>query len=91
MDRLAMNAMLARKANMSYGKWKAMQEPVKVKEAPIPEGWQKCEHCGKPFKPANGKRFCDIACRTKSFEPIAKEMRRAYYIAKRKGNKDDSK
>ena len=29
MDNLARDAMLAKQANMSYGRWKAMQEPVK--------------------------------------------------------------
>ena len=88
MDRLAMNAMLARKANMSYGKWKAMQQPVKIKEAPIPEGWKKCEYCGKLFKPKSGQRYCEPYCREQAYAPIAKEMRRAYYIAKGKGQKD---
>ena len=79
MDRLAMNAMLARKANMSYGKWKAMQEPVKIVAKPIPEGWRKCEYCGKPFKPVQGKRFCDLTCRNKAYESKAKEMQKAWY------------
>lgn len=78
MDRLAMNAMLARQAGMSYGKWKAMQKPIKVEEKPIPEGWQKCEHCGKPFKKKQGKRFCDIYCRQKAYEPREKEIKLEY-------------
>ena len=78
MDRLARNAMLARQAGMSYGKWKAMQQPVKVENKPVPEGWRKCEYCGKPFKKKSGKRFCDVYCREKAYEPRAKEIQLGY-------------
>ena len=64
MDRLARNAMLARQANMSYGKWKAMQPIVEVDKDAVPEGWRVCEWCGKAFKPKTKKkqRFCDFVC-----------------------------
>lgn len=50
MDNLAKEAKLARQAGMSYGKWKAMQNPVKINKE-IPEGWSVCQWCGQPFKP----------------------------------------
>lgn len=78
MDRLARNAMLARQAGMTYGKWKALQPIVKVEEKPIPEGWRKCEHCGKPFKKKHGQRFCDIYCREQAYKQRASEIRQEY-------------
>ena len=79
MDNIARNAMLAKQAGVSYGKWMAMQEPVKVTEKSIPEGWVKCECCGKPFKKSHGKRFCDIECRRKAYEAKAKVIHADYY------------
>lgn len=79
MDRLAMNAMLARQAGMSYGKWKAMQEPVQIVKPDCPEGWVKCEYCGKPFKKFGGKkRFCDIYCRERAYYEKGKVIKREY-------------
>ena len=78
MDRLARNAILARQAGMSYGKWKALQPIVKVEEKPIPEGWRKCEYCGKAFQKKQGKRFCDIYCREQAYKPRANEIRQEY-------------
>lgn len=66
MDRLARNAMLAKQAGMSYGKWKAMQP--RVEKPAIPDGWKTCEYCGKPYKPAKGKRFCDVVCREAAYK-----------------------
>ena len=67
MDNLARNAMLARQDGVSYGKWKAMQPIVKVEpeKDEIPEGWKRCEVCGKPFKKNGQKLYCDLACREK--------------------------
>lgn len=76
MDRLARNAMLARRAGMSYGKWKALQPIVEVEEKPIPEGWRKCEYCGKPFMRKQGKRFCDFSCRNMAYQAKENEMAR---------------
>ena len=66
MDRLARNAMLARQAGMSYGKWKALQPRIPV-EKMAPENWIECEWCGKPFRPRGGKRFCDLDCRDRAY------------------------
>lgn len=75
MDRLARNAMLARQAGMSYGKWKALQPIVKVVEKPVPEGWRKCEYCGELFQKKQGKRFCDIYCRDQAYKPRENEIK----------------
>lgn len=87
MDKLSQEVAMAHAAGMSYGKWKAMQEPVKiVKPDTLPEGWKKCELCGKPFKPRKGKRFCDEVCVKKAYVKSGKQseyMRR--YKERRKG------
>ena len=80
MDNLARNAMLAKQANMSYGKWKALQ-PVVSAEKPetIPEGWKLCEYCKKPFKPFNGmQRYCEYSCREKGYYERQIETQRRY-------------
>ena len=89
MDRLSRNAMLARQAGMSYGKWKALQpvvEPVKTEETP--EGWQACEECGKPFKPGRGKRFCEYACREKNYHR-RKSKKKAEYMRQYRARKEE--
>lgn len=65
MDQLAKDARKARKAGLSYGQWKAMQEPVKiVPKVVIPKGWKACAGCGKAFKPIDNKqRYCELYCR----------------------------
>lgn len=83
MDRLARNAMLAKQAGMSYGKWKAMQQPVKVEDKPLPEGWRKCEYCGEPFKGKQGKKFCDIDCRRKAYHDKEIAIQREYQRKRR--------
>ena len=90
MDNLARDAMLARQAGLSYGRWKAMQKPVKVTESPIPDGWRKCEFCGKPFKKSHGKRFCNIDCRNKAYKPRENELKAEHMrkYRERKGWKD---
>jgi hypothetical protein len=64
MDNLARDAMLARQAGLSYGQWKAMQEPVKPVKEKIPEGWYVCRYCGKPFKPRvkRTQKYCEWIC-----------------------------
>ena len=69
MDRLARNAMMARQAGMTYGKWKALQyvppkpeEPVKVE--PKNEYEVNCLNCGKLILKKNHRRvlYCDSYC-----------------------------
>lgn len=77
-DKLAQEVAQALACNMSYGKWKAKQPVAKVEEKPIPEGWRKCEYCGEIFRNKNGKRFCDIYCRTEAYKPRANEIKLKY-------------
>ena len=62
-DNLAMEAMAAKRAGMTYGKWKGLQSPVKI-EKKIPEGWNICEYCGKAYKPKTKRpqKFCQPYC-----------------------------
>ena len=73
-DKLAQDVSKAIAAKMSYGKWMAMQQPVKA-EKEIPEGWVKCEYCGKPFRKHYGKRFCDLTCRQQAYLPRYNEIK----------------
>lgn len=80
MDRLARNAMLARQAGMTYGKWKALQ-PVAPIVKTIPKNWVRCEECGKAFPPKNKKRFCDVDCRRRAYEKTRYDKKkRAEYM-----------
>ena len=83
MDRLARNAMLAKQAGMSYGKWKAMQPIVEVKEKPKPEGWRGCEYCGEPFQSKQGKRFCNLECRRQAYRLKENAIQREYQRKRR--------
>lgn len=89
MDNLAREAMLARKAGMSYGRWKAMQKPKKAVKKAIPEGWKVCLYCGKPFKPRCGMKYCDIQCRTMAYAPREKEIK-AEYMKKWKAKTEEN-
>ena len=80
MDNLARDAFLARKAGMSYGKWKAMQPIAPKKEKVIPEGWRKCKGCGIAFKPNRGNHvYCEIECRARDWARKHKEVHQVYY------------
>lgn len=63
MNNLARDAMLAKQAGMTYGQYKAMQDPVTVKKG-IPEGWLVCAWCGKQYKPKTKRKqlYCDFVC-----------------------------
>lgn len=79
MDKLAWENSQALAAGMSYGKWKAMQDPVKiVKKDVVPDGWKVCEYCKKPFKPkTKGKqRFCDLYCREEAYKEKMRKAKR---------------
>lgn len=78
MDKLAWENAQALACHMSYGKWKAMQQPVKIDKDAIPEGWVKCEYCGKPFKKKHNKRFCDVYCRSQAYYEKEKEIKEKY-------------
>lgn len=90
MDNLAREAKLARKAGMTYGKWKAMQKPAKPKKKQIPEGWRECIYCGKPFKPSHpSQKYCDIYCRNQAYKPKEKAIKREYMKEYRERMKED--
>ena len=81
-DKLAQDVHKAIEANMSYGRWMAMQ-PQKNPKDGIPEGWKVCPYCKKPFKPVQGKKYCEAWCREQAYKPRAREIQNAYH-AKRK-------
>ena len=94
MDKLAWENAQALAAHMSYGKWKAMQNPVKiVKEEEIPEGWSKCQHCGRAFKPTikRPQKFCDYVCRREAYAEKGKEVSAKYMRGYRERMKADGK
>lgn len=63
MDNLARNAMLAREAGMSYGKWKAMQVPVEVKKPGPDPNTITCPECGAAFvKDSPKRKYCSYRC-----------------------------
>lgn len=75
MDNLARNAFLARQAGMSYGKWKAMQGPVKPPER---KGYEKlgiCKYCRKTFlqSRSNKRQYCDSYCKDEASKERAKQ------------------
>lgn len=47
-DNLSRDAAAARAAGTTYGKWKAMQEPVKI--VPKKEKKNVCLECGNPLR-----------------------------------------
>lgn len=82
MDNLARNAMLAKQAGMSYGKWKALQPRVEPQK-PHKSEWERvCPYCGKTFvkKSNRVQTYCDYYCRNEA----QKERDRI-----RKGKKND--
>lgn len=85
-DKLSQDAAKALAAGMSYGKWKAMQQPVSTENG-IPEGWKACPQCGKPFRPTRGKKYCEPYCRSMAYYDRQIEIQRAY-DARRRAKKD---
>ena len=82
MDKLSWENAQALAAHMSYGKWKAKQAPVKIEKVEeIPEGWSKCECCGRIFKPTikRPQKYCDTVCRSKAYSPKRKEINAENY------------
>lgn len=75
-DNLAKDAMLARKAGMTYGQWKALQPVVKFERKPD-ERECVCEFCGKTFvKLTNQKRkYCDWTCSNNAANARLKERK----------------
>ena len=87
MDKLAWENAQALAAGMSYGKWKAMQDPVRI-EKKTPEGWTKCKHCGELFEPKKGKIYCDDYCRYMGTRERYKEANRLSHQRRRERLKE---
>ena len=79
MDNLTKQAVLARRAGVSYGKWMAMNAPAEI-EKKIPEGWPICKYCKKPFKPRSKRQrvFCDVVCQQQEYYETHREEKLAY-------------
>ena len=80
LDKLSQDMIECEKAGFGchYGRWKATQAPIKKIPAVIPEGWKPCEFCGKPFKPKQGQRFCEIGCRNLAYAEKNKQLKAEY-------------
>ena len=83
MDNLARNAILARKAGMSYWQWKALH-PVTAEgkeEKPNPRTRDiVCAFCGKIFttdSKSTARKYCDDECRIQMWQKMQKERRSA--------------
>ena len=85
MDNLAREAMLAKEAGMSYGRWKAMQPAVEIVEPnELPPGWKSCNYCGKPFKKKSGHQvYCSMDCRNGGYAIKEREIKRRYLARKK--------
>ena len=64
MDNLAKDAMLARKAGMTYGRWKALHPNTKDEVVKPSEKECVCQHCGKTFilKTTHKRKYCEFYC-----------------------------
>ena len=65
-DRLSAESSMALAAGMSYGKWKAMQNPVKIIPTPKPNEMKCiCELCGKEFiqYDRRARKYCSTSCK----------------------------
>lgn len=66
MDQLTEDAVAARKAGLSYGKYKALQNPVVIeKKSKIGIETDRCVVCGCEFMPTDNRRrkVCGAKCR----------------------------
>ena len=63
-DKLSREVAQALACGMSYGKWKAMQDSVKIEKKEIPDGYKKCKGCGELFIAKDVRQlYCDGVCR----------------------------
>ena len=80
MDNLARNAMLARQAGMTYGKWKALHYKPEEFKPPVPEQSEYervCEYCGQRFlvKSNRVQKYCEWYCRHEAQKQRDKERK----------------
>ena len=75
-DKLSLDAMAARSAHMTYGKYMAMKHPVTV-NIPVKEpgeGDARCKNCGIIFKKTKHFRVvCSGECRTQYYRDRNRE------------------
>lgn len=65
-DKLSMEVSMALASGMSYGKWKAMQTPVKIEPRKDPlTDIHYCACCGREFisKDNRRRKYCSVKCR----------------------------
>ena len=84
MDQLTLDCIAARKAGMSYGRWKALQPRVEVvmPKQEVKEYAPKrvCKYCGKEFEVThNSMLYCDSACK---YESNKAQFRAKYWMKK---------
>ena len=98
MDKLSQDAAAAKASGMSYGKWKAMQEPVVLPKKEVIRRSCVCAYCGKTFYTNNrhNKKYCDDVCKISASNERNKEWYKNYmidYRAKKKesGGTNDGK
>lgn len=88
MDQLAEDAVAARKAGLSYGKYKAMQNPVVIEAPKIKIGIETegCIVCGCEFIPTDNRRrlVCGAKCRK------IRDAQRALEYKRKKAEKESA-
>ena len=84
MDKLAQDAAAAKAAGMSYGRWKAMQEPVEPPKRKVKGTACICPRCGKTFY-QNGKKriYCDSVCQREAAYERYREQSTQYQRERR--------
>lgn len=82
MDNLARDAAAALAANMSYGKWKALNPNTKDKcDEPLPQDSPTCQECGQPFRPRSyvKQKYCCVECQRASANRRFRENHEDYW------------
>ena len=80
-DNLALEAMAAKRAGMSYGVWKSLQKP-KTTEKGIPEGYLVCQHCGDVFMQTTKRKhkYCGAVCCNEAGKARTKARLQGVYL-----------
>ena len=77
MDKLSQEVSKALAAGMSYGKWKALQTPVKIEPKPDPFKLPTCTcaYCGTEFVPTDNRyrKYCGTRCKRLANSKMARE------------------
>ena len=79
MDNLARNAMLARQAGMSYGKWKALQPRVDPAKKEVKSEWERvCPVRGETFirKDNRTQTYCNMYCKEEAWKERYRQRKR---------------